>query len=94
MDNDAVIIAYISQYVISRDRLAAFGYHIVLLDCFGGQFQHFLAVYLLQGFFLFLRFLLVCLAASEGERDILFPVAGSRFVFQLVFVVFSKNDRF
>ena len=37
----------------------------------------------------FCRFLLVCLAASEGERDILFPVTGSRFVFQFVLVVFS-----
>ncbi len=41
----------------------------------------FFAVYLWQGFFLFLRFLFVCLASSEGKRDILFPITGGRFVF-------------
>ena len=47
LDDDTIIVAYISQNVISRNRLAAFSYHIVLLDSFGSQFQYFLAVYLL-----------------------------------------------
>ena len=92
VDDDAVILVHVSQYVVTGDGMTTFGHDIFLLQGIFRQFENLFGV----DFFLFLRFfflLLFILIIAKRESQILHPVAAL-FLFQFIFVGISQNDGF